>query len=113
MDSEAYASAEFSSSSTTGNRGTTSCGGAIFSGSQHFTVGGGTFSSVTNNYTSPRVVPSDFRMIPLGDIDLQHEIRLNNRTGRVRRVYAARVKGRQSNMTVAMYQGHRMAAGYC
>jgi hypothetical protein len=46
-------------------------------------------------------------MIPLGDIDLQHEIRLNNRTGCVRRVYAARVKGRQSNMTVAMYQGHR------
>jgi hypothetical protein len=46
-------------------------------------------------------------MIPLGDIDLQHEIRLNNRTGSVRRVYAARIEGRQSNVTVAMYQGHR------
>jgi hypothetical protein len=52
-------------------------------------------------------------MIPLGDIDLQHEIRLDNDTGvvyrqcerlGVRRIYSARV-GDQST-TVAMYQGH-------
>jgi hypothetical protein len=59
---------------------------------------------------------ADFRMIPLGDIDLQHEVRLSNDTStllidrpreraRVRRVYSARVSGRQSNVTVAMYQG--------
>jgi hypothetical protein len=53
-------------------------------------------------------------MIPLGDIDLQHEIRLDKGSsvvghkrlgGRVRRVYSAKVKGLESNMTVAMYQG--------
>ncbi|KAJ7226516.1 hypothetical protein C8J57DRAFT_1252555 [Mycena rebaudengoi] len=96
-------------------------GGAIFSGSQHFTVTGGTFSSVTNHYIAPPAARGltaswvDFRMIPLGDIDLQYEIRLDKNTGvvdrsrerlRVRRVYSARVEGRESTMTVATYQGH-------
>lgn len=54
----------------------------------------------------------DFRMIPLGDIDLQREILLD--TGavdrrrerpRVRRVYTAKIEGRKSDVTVAMYQG--------
>jgi hypothetical protein len=55
-------------------------------------------------------------MIPMGDIDLLEEIRLDNKTGvvgyhhlqrtRVRRVYSARVDGRKSGVTVAMYQGH-------
>ncbi|KAJ6557992.1 hypothetical protein B0H19DRAFT_1261559 [Mycena capillaripes] len=103
----------FMSNSTTGNREATFNG--IFSGSQHFTVAGGTFSSVTNHYIAPPAVRSDFRMIPLGDIDLQYEIRLDKHTGvvdrsrerlRVRRVYSARVEGRESTMTVAMYQGH-------
>jgi hypothetical protein len=53
-------------------------------------------------------------MIPLGDIDLQKEMHLNNEIGvvnqqyeraRVRRVYSARVDGRKSNVTAAMYQG--------
>jgi hypothetical protein len=57
---------------------------------------------------------TDFRMIPLGDIDLQHELRLNKGSavvGRrcerasVRRVYFARIDGRNAPMTVAMYQG--------
>jgi hypothetical protein len=59
---------------------------------------------------------TDFRMIPLGDIDLQHEIRLNKVEGSVvagrrrerasfRRVYSARIYGRNAPMTVAMYQG--------
>ena len=58
---------------------------------------------------------ADFRVIPLGDIDLQCEIRLD--VGRnvvdrwcerttVRRVYAAKIEGRSSDMTVAMYEGH-------
>ncbi|KAJ6528883.1 hypothetical protein B0H19DRAFT_533185 [Mycena capillaripes] len=51
-------------------------------------------------------------MVPLGDIDLQHEIRFNNGTGvvdrqyerqAVRRVYSARLGGQ--NTTVAIYQG--------
>ncbi|KAJ7822139.1 hypothetical protein B0H13DRAFT_2376848 [Mycena leptocephala] len=90
-------------------------GGSIFSASHHFTVAGGTFN-VSNNYTSAPTVPSDCRMIPLGDIDLQHEIRLHNLEGSalvgrrrerasVRRVYSARIDGRNDPMTVAMYQG--------
>jgi hypothetical protein len=54
-------------------------------------------------------------MIPMGDIDLLEEICLNNETGvvghhpertRVRRMYSARVDGRRSGVTVAMYQGN-------
>jgi hypothetical protein len=49
-------------------------------------------------------------MIPLGDIDLQHDTGVVNshRGGErawVRRVCSARVDGRQSNVTVAIYQG--------
>jgi hypothetical protein len=53
-------------------------------------------------------------MIPLGDIDLQHEIYLDTDTGivdrqlergRVRRMYSARMDGRKAGVTVAMYQG--------
>lgn len=51
-------------------------------------------------------------MIPLGDIDLQHDIGsdfsvVDRRRGRprVRRVYTAKIKGRNSNMTVAIYEG--------
>ncbi|KAJ7906963.1 hypothetical protein B0H13DRAFT_1880111 [Mycena leptocephala] len=118
---------QFSSTSSHGD-------GGIFSGSHHFTVAGGTFSNVTKNYTSGPTVPSgnsfffsprlatrlnvwtDFRMIPLGDIDLQHEFRLNKAEGSVVvdhrrertsvcRVYSARIDGRNAPMTVAMYQG--------
>jgi hypothetical protein len=54
-------------------------------------------------------------MIPLGDIDLRHEIQVDRNTGVVgrqrervcvRRVYSAKVEGRKSNFTVAMYQGN-------
>ncbi|KAF7359780.1 hypothetical protein MVEN_00702900 [Mycena venus] len=57
----------------------------------------------------------DFRRIPLGDIDLLHEIRVNYDSGIVdlqhkqtcfRRVYSARINGRKSKVTVAMYQGN-------
>jgi hypothetical protein len=51
----------------------------------------------------------------MGDIDLQHEICLEHNStvlGRyrheracVRRVYSAKINGRKSGVTVAMYQG--------
>ncbi|KAJ7927329.1 hypothetical protein B0H13DRAFT_1861517 [Mycena leptocephala] len=89
-------------------------GGGNFSGSHHFTVAGGTFNNTTN-YSTP-TIPSDFRMIPTGDIDLQHEIRLNKLEGpvgvgcrperaSVRHVYSARIDSRNAPTTVAMYQG--------
>ena len=50
-------------------------------------------------------------MIPLGDIDLRREIKLNRETGVVERhrrcirsVYSAKIGG-LSDMTVALYQG--------
>ncbi|KAF8214529.1 hypothetical protein K438DRAFT_881255 [Mycena galopus ATCC 62051] len=105
MDHKASAHTGFMSNSTTVNHEATSNGGAIFSGSRHFTVAGGTFSSVTNHYIAPPAVHPD----------LQYEIRFDKNTGiversheklRVRRVYSAKVEGRESTMTVAMYQGH-------
>lgn len=61
------------------------------------------------------VLDSDYRMIPLGDIDLQ-ELRFSvsyssvyRRRGKgigvTRRYYAAQVLGRTSSMTVVMYHG--------
>jgi hypothetical protein len=54
-------------------------------------------------------------MIPMGDIDLLEEICVNNKTGvvgrhhpgrtRVRRMYSAKIDGRKSGVTVAVYQG--------
>jgi hypothetical protein len=92
-------------------------------------VADGTFTSITNNQTIAPSVPHgmrlqqiwqeyaayypDFRRIPVGDIDLLREIRLENtgitdygREGpRVRRVYTAKIEDRKSNVTVAIYQG--------
>ncbi|KAF7377083.1 hypothetical protein MSAN_00126900 [Mycena sanguinolenta] len=91
----------------------------MFSHSQHFTVMGGTFTNVTN-YTAAPSLPSDFRMIPMGDIDLRREIRVNKHTGSVacfqryhvcvRRVHSAkaRIDGRTKKVTVAMYQGNNV-----
>ncbi|KAJ7775402.1 hypothetical protein B0H16DRAFT_1507218 [Mycena metata] len=54
-------------------------------------------------------------MLPMGDIDLQRELMVNTQSGVVesrrerncvRRVYSARVIGRNSNLTVAIYQGN-------
>jgi hypothetical protein len=53
----------------------------------------------------------DFRRIPLGDIDLRQEIRLEDRTGLVRRrsgrrrMYSANIHGVTSEMTVYLYEG--------
>ncbi|KAJ7232925.1 hypothetical protein C8J57DRAFT_1383051 [Mycena rebaudengoi] len=65
------------------------------------------------NQASPSL-PSNFRMLPLGDIDLQKEIRVDNASGIigrrrgqgfVRRMYSAKINGRKSTMTVVLYQG--------
>ncbi|KAJ7134148.1 hypothetical protein C8R46DRAFT_1139701 [Mycena filopes] len=87
--------------------------GPFFPGSHHFTIAGGTFTSVT----SPDV-PSDFRMLPLGDIDLRRELRIDRirvaddsgvvpRGLRrcVRRVYSAKVQVPQVGMTAVIYEG--------
>ena len=49
---------------------------------------------------------------PAGGIDLRREIKLNRQTsvverqrGSIRSVYSARIEGRKSDMTVALYQG--------
>ncbi|KAJ7017087.1 hypothetical protein C8F04DRAFT_480958 [Mycena alexandri] len=61
-------------------------------------------------------VPSDIRMIPMGDIDLQQLLQVNKGSGTIswrgerrcaRRVYSAKVDGRTSNMTVVVYQGDK------
>ncbi|KAJ6580611.1 hypothetical protein B0H19DRAFT_1111916 [Mycena capillaripes] len=114
MDDQLHSDDEFTSSETTNATGSACYTGGIFSGSQHFTVAGGTFTSITKNYNTAPTVPSDFRMIPLGDIDLQHEIRVDNHAGIVNRhskrarvrVYSAKLNGQTSNMTVAMYLGN-------
>jgi hypothetical protein len=55
-------------------------------------------------------------MIPMGEIDLQHEIGVGNESGLVyrqnqlghtRQMYSAKVEGRRSSMTVSIYQGDR------
>ncbi|KAJ7508778.1 hypothetical protein B0H11DRAFT_1962562, partial [Mycena galericulata] len=83
--------------------------GAFFPGAQHFVVNGGHFAS--NIFDSPPDV--NFRRIPLGDVDLRHEIRMDasgvvHRKGArasTKKMYSARIEGRQSDMTVAVYQG--------
>ncbi|KAJ7679303.1 hypothetical protein DFH06DRAFT_1166274 [Mycena polygramma] len=113
MDSDSQGHSDDGFTSDSDDTGFTSYGGSIFPGCRGFTVAGGTFTNVTNNYASTPDVPSDFRMIPLGDIDLLREIRLNDweaiklqrERGCVRRVYSAKVDGRKSGTTVALYQG--------
>ncbi|KAJ6554106.1 hypothetical protein B0H10DRAFT_1231828 [Mycena sp. CBHHK59/15] len=87
--------------------------GGFFPNSQQFAISGGAFTSVTN-YVTPTTAPSDFRSIPLGDLDLRLEI-LQNKYGVVnlrrggntaRRLYSARIHGLPSDMSVAVYQGH-------
>ncbi|KAJ6506077.1 hypothetical protein DFH09DRAFT_1200411 [Mycena vulgaris] len=118
MDAEAHSDTDSTSGPTVwlGDEPESSrYAGAFFPGSQQFTVAGGLFTSnVTNiNHASP-ALPPDFRVVPLGDIYLRNEIRLDDETGvverrgggaLVRRMYSARIEGRTSDMTVALYQG--------
>ncbi|KAJ6620020.1 hypothetical protein B0H10DRAFT_2216312 [Mycena sp. CBHHK59/15] len=89
--------------------------GAFFPHARHFVISGGHFTSNMKNVTSPAPAePSDFRMIPLGDLDLRKEIRMEQDSGVVnrrravnfaRRMYSARLNRLSSDMTVALYQG--------
>ncbi|KAJ7121933.1 hypothetical protein C8R46DRAFT_1238359 [Mycena filopes] len=88
----------------------------FFPGSHHFTIAGGTFNSFNSALTVPSGI-SYFRMIPLGDIDLQREIQVEFRVDDdsgvvsqqdrrcVRRVYSANVEGSKVAKTVAIYEG--------
>ncbi|KAJ7679406.1 hypothetical protein DFH06DRAFT_1465503 [Mycena polygramma] len=104
-----YTDDELTSRSTQENDGHST---GMFSDSQNFTVTAGTMTNVTKIYNTPSTVESDFRRIPLGDIDLR-ELRLERGSApfiRERRsacrVYAARVEGRKSGVTVAIYEGN-------
>ncbi|KAF7377049.1 hypothetical protein MSAN_00123000 [Mycena sanguinolenta] len=88
----------------------------MFSHSRNFTVTGRNLTNITNHYAAP-CLPADFRMIPMGDIDLRHQIRMDKCTdvaysqhprACVRRVHSAkaRIDGRTKRVTVALYQGN-------
>ncbi|KAJ6576868.1 hypothetical protein DFH09DRAFT_1276322 [Mycena vulgaris] len=116
MDDQASFEPEFHSESTMDVDGPLNdqYTGAFFPRAQNFVVAGGKFTSITNITHAALNVPSDFRMIPMGDLDLREEIRQRHRSGvvyrgegraSVRRVYSARIYGSDSKMTVAVYQG--------
>ncbi|KAJ7246715.1 hypothetical protein C8J57DRAFT_1476017 [Mycena rebaudengoi] len=96
MDGEAYSNVEFPSNLPTHLESASYGGSVIFSGSQNFTVAGGLFKSVTNNYTTAATVPPDN---VTGVVGRRQSGRQN-----LRRVYSASVEGH--SLTVAMYQGH-------
>ncbi|KAJ7206878.1 hypothetical protein GGX14DRAFT_396812 [Mycena pura] len=88
--------------------------GAFFTHAHGFVVTGGIFQSVTTiNHAAPRD-PADYRVIPLGDLNLLREIGLRDASGivsrrrgqaAVRRMYSARIHGSSSTVTAIMYQG--------
>ncbi|KAJ7508823.1 hypothetical protein B0H11DRAFT_1356865 [Mycena galericulata] len=84
--------------------------GAFFPCAQHFVVAGGNFTNFVFN--PPPAAPSDFHRIPRGDVDLRNEIRVDasglvyrQRRTAARQMYSARIEGRQSDVTVVVYQG--------
>ncbi|KAJ6461480.1 hypothetical protein C8R47DRAFT_106689 [Mycena vitilis] len=104
--------------STDNEMGSEPYAGAFFPRSRNFVVEGGVFTSritniTHNHHTYP--APHDFRKIPMGDIDLQHEIQFDDNSGVVylrrgqrrarRRYYSARIETCQTAKTVAWYQG--------
>ncbi|KAF7330674.1 hypothetical protein MSAN_02452700 [Mycena sanguinolenta] len=105
MDEQTHTNTDFTHS-TTSNPGSPPYTTGMFSHSERFTVTGKTFTNITNNYAAALSLPPD----------LQHEIRVDECTGAanlqreracVRRVYSAkaRIDGRRSRVTVAVYQG--------
>ncbi|KAJ7617109.1 hypothetical protein FB45DRAFT_933457 [Roridomyces roridus] len=79
-------------------------GSSFFNRAQHFEVSGGTFTHITNIHhkSSP-----DFRMIPVGDIDVRDTIAYHrpHQMRFVKQIYSARIDSRESPMTVALYIG--------
>ncbi|KAJ7732307.1 hypothetical protein B0H16DRAFT_1696439 [Mycena metata] len=117
MDTGTYSDDEHTPPSSPEDPIYTSFGGGMFAGSQYFSIGGGTFNNTTNNFNPPLAEAPNFRMIPMGDIDLQREVMVNERSGVidrrpgrehrcVRRMYAANLKidGLNTDLTVTMYE---------
>ncbi|KAJ6532516.1 hypothetical protein B0H19DRAFT_1272783 [Mycena capillaripes] len=84
---------------------------AFFPNSKDFVVTGGTFTNI--NQVTPST-PSDFRVIPIGDLNLLKEIKhasgslvVRRRKGQAstKKMYTARIPGFQSAMTAAVFQG--------
>ncbi|KAJ6549770.1 hypothetical protein B0H19DRAFT_1264681 [Mycena capillaripes] len=83
---------------------------AFFSHSKRFTVTGGNFTMI--HQPAPKY-PPNFRVIPMGDLDLLYEIRhkagstvARRRTrSSGRKVYATRIYGSNACMTAVVYQG--------
>ncbi|KAF7374257.1 hypothetical protein MSAN_00308600 [Mycena sanguinolenta] len=86
-----------------GGGGVNGGGGGLGEGPRVKIITGGT---VNKNY-SAATVPSGFRTIPLGDIDLQREIQLERCSGvaSLRRLYSAKIRREKSNRTIAVYDG--------
>ncbi|KAF7340613.1 hypothetical protein MSAN_02133000 [Mycena sanguinolenta] len=118
MDGQPHSAPKLAHSSISGAESPSPASG-MFSNSQQFTVKGQTFINITNNnHPAAPSLPADLRMIPLGDIDLRHQLRMDEYTGvvesqpceqaYVRRVHSAKaiVASRKSSVTVAIYQGN-------
>ncbi|KAJ7752999.1 hypothetical protein B0H16DRAFT_1836187 [Mycena metata] len=112
---DAHPEPEFATKSDSDDGSSNESTGAFFPGAREFKIDGGTFSSTTNIYHShsSSTIPANFRRIPLGDVDLRREIRVDSASGIVkfsppaRRVYSARIHGNPSNTTAVLYQGER------
>ncbi|KAJ6530783.1 hypothetical protein B0H19DRAFT_1384653, partial [Mycena capillaripes] len=105
---------EYTSSTSINDAGSVLYAGAFFPKSRDFVIEGGIFTSNTTHVSQAPSLSSDFRMIPLGDIDLQREICLNGdsaiidcRDGRryIRKMYTAKINREQADMTVAIWEG--------
>jgi hypothetical protein len=93
--------------------------GAFFPRAQHFTISGGTFTSNViaptvlhrkllpwNSSIGPHLKVRGFRLIPLGDLDLLQEIRLEDASSVVHaKFYYVLVSRDKSKMTAAVYRG--------
>ncbi|KAJ7111704.1 hypothetical protein C8R44DRAFT_798511, partial [Mycena epipterygia] len=115
MDDQLFPEAYTTSDSRAREDGSAQNTGAFFPNAQHFVLSGGTFTSTTKIIQVVTKVSPDFRVIPMGDLDLRNEIRLGcksgilhvrNEQGSVKRMYSARIHGSKSKMTVAMYRGY-------
>ncbi|KAJ7610577.1 hypothetical protein DFH06DRAFT_1485565 [Mycena polygramma] len=111
MDSDLRYPAEFSE--TTVDEDAPSTDRAFFLKAQDFVVAGGTFTSISHviNQTVARDI-ADFRVIPLGDLDLLHNVGSERASVVVRRerastrkMYAVRIPGSRPRMTAAVFQG--------
>ncbi|KAJ7094128.1 hypothetical protein C8R44DRAFT_989790 [Mycena epipterygia] len=108
-DNPRYPEGRSSASLASSDSGPSPFSRGFITNSRDFTIAGGQFTNVRN--CAP-TIPADFRTIPLGDLDLRHEICLDGMVAKrklglpiARRIYSARVERKQSDMTVAVYQG--------